>query len=83
MITVFEKFQKLTGPGGIGSERFMGFIEALTRQVNLSTVLTGTGSPEGVVEESPTKLYMDTAGISGSILYIKQTGTGDTGWILV
>ena len=45
--------------------------------------LIGTGSPEGVVEADPTRLYMDDAGSSGSVLYIKQTGTGNTGWIAV
>jgi len=46
-------------------------------------ILIGTGSPEGVVAANPTQLYMDDAGASGSILYIKQTGTGNTGWVLV
>lgn len=46
-------------------------------------ILIGTGSPEGVVEADPTRLYMDDAGSSGSVLYIKQTGTGNTGWIAV
>lgn len=46
-------------------------------------ILIGTGSPEGVVEADPTRLYMNDAGSSGSVLYIKQTGTGNTGWIAV
>lgn len=49
----------------------------------LREILMGSGSPEGVVSATPTTLYMDTAGLSGSILYIKQSGTGNTGWILV
>lgn len=46
-------------------------------------ILIGTGSPEGVVNAEPTRLYMDDAGSPGSVLYIKQTGTGNTGWIAV
>lgn len=45
--------------------------------------LEGSGSPEGVITAEPRALYMDTAGTAGSILYIKQSGTGNTGWVLV
>ena len=33
--------------------------------------ISGSGSPEGVQEGKVTRLYMDTAGTSGSILYKK------------
>jgi len=46
-------------------------------------ILQGSGSPEGVVVATPTRLYMNTAGTAGNILYIKKSGTGNTGWILV
>lgn len=50
-------------------------------------VLTGIGSPEGVVEATQTRFYMDTSGSSGSILYIKREadigGDKTQGWILV
>lgn len=46
-------------------------------------VMQGSGSPEGVVTATPTRLYMDTAGTAGNILYVKKSGTGNTGWILV
>jgi len=59
------------------------YLRELTRQVNLNETLIGVGSPEGVVEADITQQYMDTAGITGNILYIKRTGTGNTGWILV
>ena len=51
--------------------------------------LTGSGSPEGVVEASnnPPRQYMDTAGAAGSILYVKRdsdiAGDRKKGWILV
>jgi len=50
--------------------------------------ITGTGSPEGVVGALPTRKYMDTAGTTGAIDYIKRDaddGAGDDrfGWILV
>lgn len=49
--------------------------------------LSGTGSPEGVVEARSLKRYMDDAGTAGAILYIKQVddigGDKSLGWILV
>ena len=55
--------------------------------VSRLAIETGTGSPEGVVEALPEKLYMDNAGTAGAILYIKRdpdiAGDKTTGWILV
>jgi hypothetical protein len=47
------------------------------------SILQGSGSPESVVVADPTTLYMDTAGTAGNILYVKKSGNGNTGWILV
>lgn len=50
-------------------------------------ILEGSGSPEGVIEAKPRRLYMDTAAAAGSVLYIKQLadigGDRAQGWILV
>ena len=50
-------------------------------------IIIGNGSPEGVVSASSTRLYMDTAGTAGSILYIKRdesiSNDRTQGWILV
>ena len=54
-----------------------------TQQISRVSILEGVGSPEGVITASPTRQYMDTTGATGSILYIKQTGTDNTGWVLV
>ena len=47
----------------------------------------GSGSPEGVVEAKQTRLYMNSAGAAGNILYIKKTddvaGDRTKGWILI
>lgn len=59
------------------------FSEAVSRL----PIVVGTGSPEGVVEALETRLYMDRAGATGTILYIKQfndvDGDRKLGWILV
>lgn len=83
MIEALERFIVWTDENGMPTERAAEFIETMTRQVNLNTVLEGTGSPEGVVDAEPTQRYMDDGGVAGSILYIKKTGAGDTGWVLV
>lgn len=56
-------------------------------QLSALSVLEGSGSPEGIVRAGVTRLYMDTTGTTGNILYIKRDADigGDTskGWILV
>jgi len=62
-------------------------LRRLSADVNAMTIIVGTGSPEGVVEARISRLYMDTAGVAGAILYIKQVndiaGNRKNGWILV
>ena len=59
----------------------------ITDEVNFQEIATGTGTPETVLSAAVTKLYMDDAGTSGNVLYIKKLadiGGDDTqGWILV
>lgn len=71
--------QPIVDEGSTMIQRFRDWTQLVSR---LST-LDGEGPPEGVVTASPTRWYMDTIGASGSIMYIKQTGTGDTGWELI
>ena len=40
----------------------------------------GAGSPEGVVSAAVGSIYRRTDGGTGSTLYVKETGTGNTGW---
>lgn len=42
---------------------------------------SGSGSPEGVVPASVGSLYTRTDGGAGSTLYVKESGTGSTGWV--
>lgn len=41
----------------------------------------GDGTPEGVVTADIGTLYIDTTSSSGSTLYVKESGTGNTGWV--
>lgn len=42
---------------------------------------TGAGSPEGVVTAPVGSLYTRTDGGAGTTLYVKESGTGNTGWV--
>jgi len=44
-------------------------------------VLAGSGTPEGVVTALPGRLYLDYAGGANVTLYVKESGTGSTGWV--
>lgn len=41
----------------------------------------GQGSPEGVISATVGTLYQRTDGGAGTTLYVKESGTGNTGWI--
>ena len=44
-------------------------------------ILVGTGSPEGVVTAPVGYMYLRTDGATGTTLYVKESGTGNTGWV--
>lgn len=42
---------------------------------------SGTGTPEGVIAGAIGSIYTRTNGSSGSTLYVKEAGAGNTGWV--
>jgi hypothetical protein len=44
-------------------------------------VTSGTGTPEGVVTAGKGSLYLRSDGGAGTSMYIKESGTGNTGWV--
>jgi len=40
----------------------------------------GVGAPEGVVTASNGSIYLRADGVNGTLVYVKTTGTGNTGW---
>ena len=85
-ITAVERFAAITKQDSLDNSvmtlRMAEFIEAVALQVSQNIMLSGTGSPEGVIEAEPFKTYLDIAAAAGSNLYVKKTGAGDTGWTL-
>lgn len=59
----------------------------LLNEITQSLPLTGTGSPEGVVDAFQFSTYIANDGTSGSLLYVKKLTdiAGDTtmGWVAV
>jgi len=43
--------------------------------------LEGTGSPNSVVTANPGSTYRNISGGSGTSFYVKESGTGNTGWV--
>lgn len=50
-------------------------------QSESNRVLSGTGSPLGVVVAPVGTLYLRTDGGAGTTLYVKESGTGTAGWV--
>lgn len=46
-----------------------------------ATIRAGTGTPEGAVTASAGSMFLRTDGGAGTTLYIKESGTGNTGWV--
>lgn len=44
-------------------------------------IKSGTGSPEGAVIANVGTMYLRSDGGANTTLYIKESGTGNTGWI--
>jgi hypothetical protein len=44
-------------------------------------IIRGTGSPQGVVTAPVGYLFLRSDGGTSTTLYVKETGTGNTGWV--
>jgi hypothetical protein len=61
---------------------FAEFVTRLTDVVNANSIpIVGTGSPEGIVSALQLRWYIDTSAPVGEGIYLKQSGTGNTGWV--
>jgi hypothetical protein len=47
----------------------------------LNRFYTGTGTPNGVVVATPGSVYLNIAGGSGTTLWVKESGSSNTGWV--
>ena len=56
-------------------------INGVFYQSYLPTLRQGSGSPQSVVAAPVGTLFLRTDGGTGSTLYVKESGTGNTGWV--
>lgn len=74
---------------GMVSERFKSFLQNVVTAINNNETaiantqpLIGTGTPEGTAIAEVGRWYVDTNATIGAGIYFKETGSGDTGWVL-
>lgn len=68
--------------GGTGAQRRalrMGF--GTTAGADVISLYFGTGSPESVITANIGSIYLRTDGGASTTFYVKESGTGNTGWI--
>lgn len=84
-VTVTKIASVYPGSHGIGARRFFPeAISAAERSPNITTslaMMSGTGSPESGVTAPVGSLYLRSDGGANTTLYIKESGTGPTGWV--
>ena len=65
----------------IRTQTIQGVWSTWKKVINDETVMSGAGSPEGVVAAPVGTIYLRTDGGTGTTLYVKESGTGNTGWV--
>jgi hypothetical protein len=56
-------------------------VPVLTTNGVYCPIYAGAGSPAGVVTAPPCAEYLNSSGGAGTTLYIKESGTGTSGWV--
>jgi len=59
----------------------IGGTENAGMQAQNQKIIVGAGIPESVVDANVGSLFLRSDGGAGTTLYIKETGTGTTGWV--
>lgn len=67
---------------GTGDNAYAGGLKINANFTEIfSKIRTGTGSPQGNLEAPVGTLYLRSDGGANTTLYIKESGTGVTGWV--
>jgi hypothetical protein len=79
---LLEPYTDLGFAIGSGARRW-NYVVAKTLYTGSGSVLitSGNGSPEGALSAPVGSMYTRTDGGAGSTLYIKESGSGNTGWV--
>lgn len=93
----FNGGDKITGASGSSYVRFVDYVNGIIyvdasgsgsytishdgAAVFIGEHIVGSGSPEGVATARPGSLYTNISGGANTTLYVKESGTGNTGWV--
>lgn len=69
------------GDKGTGSLNLAGSGDLFVSLNNGAGIYSGTGTPLGVVSAAVGSLFLRTDGGAATTLYVKESGTGNTGWV--
>jgi len=77
-----DELYDLGGPGARWRKAYIeeAYIHTGLQLDGQAQIRTGTGSPEGVLSAPVGSVYLRKDGGSGTSLYVKQSGSGNTGW---
>lgn len=82
-ITPLDARDPIVNKDGAMSDPFQRWMT----QITSNDLLVGTGSPEGVIEATVGREYLDTTGLTGAVKYIKQLadigGDRKQGWVAI
>ena len=67
-------------PGNFWTHRSESTVYLGDMAVSPVSILTGAGSPEGAASAPVGSLYLRNDGGANTSLYVKESGTGNTGW---
>ena len=67
--------------GGVEINYGLTVLETGDITLGLVNIIQGTGDPEGSVTAPAGSMYLNSSAGTGTTLYIKESGSGNTGWI--
>lgn len=72
----------IVGVGTGAASSVAGTVQATTfKSAGTASITWGTGSPESAVTATIGSLFLRTDGGAGTTLYVKESGSGNTGWV--
>lgn len=81
LASVWRKFFLALSIGGRGWDQAGNLTVTSLSLQGAVTWTQGSGSPNGKVTANPGSLYTNAAGGAGATLWVKESGTGATGWV--
>lgn len=83
MINPLDANTQIVDENGIMTDEFQRWVTSVTNE----GLIVGTGSPEGVIEATVGREYLDDTGLAGAVKFIKQLpdigGDRTQGWVAI